>query len=216
MGVDIKIKSNDGWNCLHIAALHGHLNLCKILLDKHSFDVAMATNDDRLPLHCSAENGSFELFLYFFEKQSEIYCKMKNMKNILHLATLEGHFKICEFVLDYFMKDYRENNSKKQHWLNAKIYNSQIFYKYDTIFLHAMDVNGNTYLHLAAEGNHSKICELLLRYDTEIITLLNKKDQTAMDIAQKYSHVDVLNALRAEYERTGMVFKTFFIYIKRF
>ena len=37
-----------------------------------------------------------------------------------------------------------------------------------------------------------------------------------MDIAQKYSHVDVLNALRAEYERKGMVFKTFFIYIKRF
>ena len=216
MGVDIDIKDNYGLNCLHIAALYGHLNLCKIIIDKHNFDVDMATNDDCLPLHCSAENGSFELFLYFFEKQSEIYSKMKNMKNILHLASLKGHFEICEFVLKYFIKDYSDKNASKQYTLYGKLYKSQIFYEYDTIFLHARDVDGNTYLHLAVEGNHDKVCELLLRYDTEIISLLNKEDQTAMDIAQKNSHVDVLNALKAEYERKGMVFKIFFIYIKSF
>ena len=45
MGVDINIKNNDGWNCLHVAALYGHLNLCKILIDKHKFDMHMTEND---------------------------------------------------------------------------------------------------------------------------------------------------------------------------
>ena len=207
MGVDIHLKTNNGWNCLHIAALKGHLHLCKILIDKHNFNIFMPTNDNRLPLHCSAENGSFELFLYFFEKKSEVYGKLNNMKNALHLASGNGHFEICEFVLKYFIEDYIANNSKKQHTLHGTFYSSQIFYRYDTIFLHAMDVDGNTYLHLAAEGNHAKVCELLLKYDTEIITLLNKEDKTALEIAKDNSHWDVLNALKAEYERKGQVFK---------
>ena len=32
-------------NCLHIAALYGHLNLCKFFLDNENFDVHMADND---------------------------------------------------------------------------------------------------------------------------------------------------------------------------
>ena len=67
-----------------------------------------------------------------------------------------------------------------------------------------MDNEGNTYLHLAAVGNQVKVCELLLKYDTDVITLLNKKDETARNIAQKRSHKDVLRVLKAEYDRTGM------------
>ena len=175
----------------------------------------MATNDDWNLLHCSAKSGSLELFLYVLNKEFEIYCKTKNMKNVLHLSSEDGHFRICEFVLKYFIGDYKDNNSRKQYSLNGKSYSSQVFYKYDTIFLHAMDDKGNTYLHLAAEGNHAKICELLLRYDTEIITLLNKKDKTARNIAKNNDHGDVLNALEAEYERKGITFY-FFTHIKKF
>lgn len=50
-----------------------------------------------------------------------------------------------------------------------------------------MDKDGNTYLHLAAVGNQT-VCELLLKYDAEIITLLNRKNKTARDIPQDNSH----------------------------
>ena len=166
----------------------------------------MATNDGWTMLHCSVRSGSFKLFSYFVEKKVEFYCKTKNMENILHLSSKYGFFDICEFVLKHFIKDYKDNNSKKQYMLNGKYYISQIFYLYDTIFLHAMDDEGNTYLHLAAEGNHAKVCELLLRYDSEIITLLNKKDKTARGLAKDYNHGDALNAMKAEYERIGKVF----------
>ena len=62
MRFDIYLKSNNGLNCLHIAAMYGHLDLCKILINKHNFDVHMATNDDSLPFHFSVQSGNFVFF----------------------------------------------------------------------------------------------------------------------------------------------------------
>ena len=210
MGIDIHLKTQNGMNCLHIAALKGNLDLYKTLVNKHKFDVRMSDNDASALLHCSARNGCFELFSFLLEKGSEIYCKTKEMENVLHLSAASGHFEICEYVLEYFFKDYVENNTKNQFSLNGKSYRSQVFYKYSTIFLHAMNSDGNTYLHLAANGNHSKVCKLLLKNDTEITNLLNKNDETARDIAKKNGYKDVLNALKAQFDRAGM-FDSFYL-----
>ena len=204
MGIDIHVKQIDGTNCLHLAARWGHSDLCKTLVNNYFFDVSFATDKGKTALHFSAENGSFDLFFYFFERGSEIYRKTTCMENVLHLACFGGHYDICKFVLEHFTKDFKDSNTRKHYMLDTKFYRSQVFYKYNTIFLHAMDANGNSYLHLAAEGNQAEICELLLKYDTEIISLLNKKDQTARKIAEDHGHKDVLNALKNEYVRAGM------------
>ena len=210
MGTNIYLTANDGTNCLHIASLNGNLSLCKTFLENHKFDVLSSDNNDWTPLHCSSKNGNFELFSYLLEKGSEIYCKTKEMRNVLHLSAGHGHFDICKFVLNYFIKDYGDNNTKNQYALYGQSYRSKIFYEYNQIFFHAMDVDGNTYLHLAADGNHSKVCEILLNYDIEVITLLNKNDETARDIAKKNGYEDVLKVLKAQYDRVGTF--TFFIY----
>ena len=44
----------------------------------------------------------------------------------------------------------------------------------------------------------------ITEYDTEIITLLNKKDETAKEIAAKNGYEDVLSVLKAQYDRVGM------------
>ena len=204
MGIDIHLKTSNGSDVLHLSASHGHLNLCKTLINKHNFDVNMANNKGYTALHYAAENGSFDLFSYILENGSEIYCKTNDMKNVLHISAHRGHIDICKFVLEYFSKDYYDNNMKKHHTLIGKSYRSQVFYRYNTIFLHAMDSDGNTYLHLAAERNQVEVCELLLKYDAEVITLLNRKDETARDIAKVNGHNDVLNTLKLNYERTGM------------
>ena len=206
MGSDIYLKVNDGTNCLHIAAFHGHFNLSKMLLDNYNFDVHLANNDEWTALHCSAKSDNFTLFLYLLDKGSDIYRKTKGMFNVLHLCAYSGHFDICEFVLKYFTKDYKDHNSRNQHALRSSFCASEVFYKYSAIFLHAMDVDGNTYLHLAADGNQSNVCELLLKYDTDFINLCNKKDETARDIAKKKNYKDVLRSLKTHYDRTGMFF----------
>ena len=147
---DIHRKTNDGENCLHIAAFEGHFKLCKYFLEIHNFDVKLKDNGGRTSLHNCARNGSFDLFLYILEKGSEIYCKTNNMENVLHFSAKNGHVHICEFVLERFTKDYEKNSTRNQHTLIGESYMSQVFYKYNTVFLHAMDNDGNTYLHLAA------------------------------------------------------------------
>ena len=43
-GTDILLKTECGLTCLHIAAYHGHLNLSKMLVNKHNFDVHLTDN----------------------------------------------------------------------------------------------------------------------------------------------------------------------------
>ena len=83
------------------------------------------------------------------------------------------------------------------------MYSSQIFFKYKVIFLHAKDENGDSYLHCAARGKQAAVCKLLLKYDIDV-TWLNKKDETARDIAMQYKHEEVLKALKLKYEKPGM------------
>ena len=43
-GIDVRLKTDDGKNCLHIAAEFGHLSLCQTLIDNHNFDVNLTAN----------------------------------------------------------------------------------------------------------------------------------------------------------------------------
>ena len=104
MGANIHLKTNDGKNCLHSAALHGHLNLCKMFLDNYKFDVHMSDNNEWRPLHFSAKNGNFELFSYLLDKGSEIYCQTKNMENILYLSAGNGHLKFANLSCSTSLK----------------------------------------------------------------------------------------------------------------
>ena len=203
---DIHVKTIEGMNCLHIASRYGYLKICKTLVAEYCFDVNLTDKNGCTALHYSAKSGNFNLFLYILEKGSDMYFKTNRMENVLHFSASGGHYDICQFVLKNFTKDYKYNFSKNQYTLNGKLYRNEVFYKYDALFLHAMDIDGNTYLHLAAKGNQAKICDLLLKYDREIITLENKKGETGRQIAKSNGYCDVLNALKGVYERAGMFF----------
>ena len=171
---------------------------------KMHLDVHLTDNGDWTELHYSAEHGTLYLFKFLLEKGSEIYSKTKRMRNAWHLSTCNGNFDICEFILEYFIKDFKENNARNQYTLNGRYYKSQIFYKCNTVFLHAKDVDGNSYLHLAAETNQSKIFQLLLKYDTVVLSLSNKGNKTAMDLARDNCHEDILILLKPECDRAGL------------
>ena len=59
-------------NCLHIAALNGHLNLCKDLVNKHNFDLHLTDNNGFAALHLSALSGNYELIKFFMDKGTDI------------------------------------------------------------------------------------------------------------------------------------------------
>ena len=89
--LSINHNTNDGRNCLHIAALYGHLNHCKTLIYKHKFDVHIPDNHGWTVLHFSARNGSYDLVSYFADRGTNIHPKNKLGWNCLHIAALYGH-----------------------------------------------------------------------------------------------------------------------------
>ena len=100
MGADIYVKDNYGRNCLHIAAHEGHLNLCKILKDKHKFDVHIADKNGNTAFHCSAGSGSYDLFTYFADMEDDIFLTDNDDFNCLHIAALHGHLNLCKILKD--------------------------------------------------------------------------------------------------------------------
>ena len=95
-GTDIALQTSDGSNCLHIATLHGHLNLCRKLIDEHNFDVHITDNDGWAALHYSARNGSYELLTYLNKIGIDFELKNNFGWNCLHIAALFGHLNLCK------------------------------------------------------------------------------------------------------------------------
>ena len=99
-GTDIFLKTNDGRNCLHIGAEHGHLSLCKKLIKKHNFDIHLANNAGWRALHFSSENVSYELIKYCIDRGTDIFLKTNLGNNCLHIAAICGHLNLCKTLID--------------------------------------------------------------------------------------------------------------------
>ena len=98
MGTDIKLQTNDGKDCLHIAADNSHFNLCMTLINKHNFDARLTDLTGRTALHYS-ENGSYELVKAFSDMGIDINLKKRNGKNCLHIAADNGHLNLCRKLI---------------------------------------------------------------------------------------------------------------------
>lgn len=94
LGAVINLKTNDGKNCLHIAALYGHLDLSKTLIEKHFFDVTMTDKEGWTALHHSARNGSHELVTYFVDMGTDINLKTSTGESCLHIAVRHRHLNL--------------------------------------------------------------------------------------------------------------------------
>lgn len=93
---DIAFTNYLGWNCLHIAALMAHLNLCKTLVVKYNFDAHMVNNDGWTALHHSVKSGSNELITYFIDMGADIHLEANGGKNCLIIAAMNGHLNLLE------------------------------------------------------------------------------------------------------------------------
>ena len=99
MKTDIHLKTNNGNNCLHIAAHYGHLNLCKQLINKHNFHIKMCNKKGLTAFHCSAINGSYELVKYFLDIGTDIHLKTNDGFNCLHIAAEQGHLYLSKRLI---------------------------------------------------------------------------------------------------------------------
>ena len=178
VGSNTYLNTKTGQNCLHIAAKHGHFELCKILLNNYNFNVDDSDNEGYTPLICSAESGNYEIFWYFIKMGGDPNAKNKSGETCVHCAAKNGHMRFCKLVLDNF--EFKIHTTDNQGYTclhhSARSGNSELV-KYfintkGNIYLKTND--GKNCLHLAAEGGHINLCKILLQ---EYIFDLNITDR---------------------------------------
>ena len=153
-------------NRLHIAALEGDLNLCKVLIDKHNFDLNLCDKHGWTALHLSAQSGNYELVTYFADMETDIQLKANGGKNCLHIAALKEHLNLCKVLIKNHKFDV--NLADKRGW-TALHFSVQIGnYELVTYFadmgtdIHLKTNDGFNCLHIAAEQGHLYLSKRLI------------------------------------------------------
>ena len=163
---DFHIKTKYGRNCLHIAALNGNLKLCKILINNHNFDAHTADKDEFTALHCSAQNGSYELFDFFTDMRAAIHLKTNDGKNCLHIAAFYGHLRLCKTFLKKHEFDVHMADDEGFKAIHFSAQSSS--YQFVTFFLNeGTDIlnktkTGMNCLPTAATNGHLNLCKTLV------------------------------------------------------
>ena len=167
MGEDLNFKAFNGMNCLHIAALYGHLSLCKALVDKHNFDVNIPNNDGWTALHFSARNGSYDLVEFFTVYGVDINVQTNDGKHCLHVAALYGNLNLFNILRD--KHNFSLHIADKDGWTALHFSASSGCYELLTYLvdigtnIHLQTSDGQNCLHIAASKGHLNLCKTLIK-----------------------------------------------------
>ena len=101
-GTCILLKAKYGWNCLHLAALAGYLNLSKTLVNGHKIKVSLIDSDGFTPHRYSVQNDNYELVKFFVDKGGDILAKTKTE---IHIATINEPLKPCKTLVNKYEFD---------------------------------------------------------------------------------------------------------------
>ena len=134
MGIDINPKTNNGENCLHIAAVSDYFNLCRTLINKHNVDLQLPDNHGWTALHYFAKNGSYELVESVADMGIDINLKTNSGENCLHIATRFGHLNLCKLFIEKYNFDVQIAASDEWAPLHFSVMNGNF-----ALFLYLLD-----------------------------------------------------------------------------
>ena len=149
---DYKKASN-----IYDAADEGDLELVQKLLEEEP-GLIYKTSDAGFAsaLHFAAKSGHIDVAKFLIEKKADINRKTQSSRTPLHLACEKGHINMVKLLL-YMGADYTLTN----------------FSKYGTV------TTRQTPKEVAAEFKHTKIVELLDKYDAHVKNKAKQQDEKA-------------------------------------
>jgi ankyrin repeat protein len=186
----------------------------KYLLDTHIFDTDLQTNGhEYLQTACSKNTRYFEIVRHLIEKANvNINTLDSDGKTLLHLAARSGSYDTVFYLQRTGKIDINARDSDGQTALHAAVQSAPSDQKniyeweekkslsYDpedlpfftvrflvqnNIDINAQDENSFTALHLAVEKSDPVLMKYLIEQPTIDPSILNKKGQTAYDLAEE-------------------------------
>lgn len=172
-GVQINQKDDDGMMALHLAAKHGQSSTVDILL-KAGAELDAITSDGYSPIHLAARGGFLSALRKLIQKQKGPALETSSKDSTaptyspLQLAAQYGHGEIVHELLQH-----EQYSLDKDCAISLLLAAKEGFVKIvemllrSSITIHVHDKDGNTALHLAANGEYTDIVERLVSYNSE-------------------------------------------------
>ena len=175
---DVNPKCNgDGCTPLHTAAIHGHLEICKLLIDNV---------DDKSPTLYSGWTP--------LDKTPYLY----NGWTPLHLAAQEGHLEVCKLLMESLDNKNPGSNNGTTPLHQAAIKGHLDVYKQIIQYLDVINPRNNfgwTPLHVASYFGCLELCEFISK-NTDDPNPLTSNGKSPIYFANESNHRAVVSLLR--------------------
>ncbi|VDK56376.1 unnamed protein product, partial [Cylicostephanus goldi] len=159
---------------LHTAALHGHYQVCKILVESDKLLCSARDKRGCIPLHLASWNGHYEAVKLLCESDPSSVDAVNNaQESSLHLAAQHGHdllvrvllevtisiktLIIYDYTLSYLFLGVKLRIFHFQHHADPRIRNARF----------------ETPLDVAARTGHAVVCKILVAFCPELTLQVN-------------------------------------------
>ncbi|KAK9101472.1 hypothetical protein Scep_024902 [Stephania cephalantha] len=183
-------------NPLHIAAMRGHIDFAKVILEHKPELASKVDSQGFYPLHWASASTNVDMVRELSKAQRSVCLSTDgDGRTPLHVAVVEGRVEVIkelvrceakavevvlyggETILHLCVKNGRLEALKVLlEWMKIKRFDHQM-----VVSVNSKDDDGNTLLHIAVAKRQIQIIELLLGNGVEV-NALNKNGFTALDI----------------------------------
>ncbi|XP_073397291.1 histone-lysine N-methyltransferase EHMT1 isoform X3 [Dendrobates tinctorius] len=190
-GIDpnFKMEQQGKRTPLHAAAEMGHTDICHMLVQAGA-NLDNCSEDQRTPLMDAAENNHLETVKYLVKAGALLEPKDSEGSSCLHLAAKKGHFEVVKHLLTNEQMDVNcQEENICLHWAAfagaVEIAEILLASKCD---LRAVNIHGDSPLHIAARENRYECVSLFLSHGAEV-GLKNKEGETPLECCSPNSQV---------------------------
>jgi len=187
---------HEGMTALRIAALAGHVSICRLLLSRGAQVNATRPQDKGTALHCAALMGRIDVCNLLLEWGADINARSITGGTPLCCGAVQGHVELTKFLLahgaDVNLVSYPGSTGSGSALHAAAIGGHFLVSQVLLASGHPPDYarsDGITPLCFAANGSHVQLCALLLSYGARVDSV-TKEGMTPLCFAADSGSLD--------------------------
>ncbi|VTJ62927.1 Hypothetical predicted protein [Marmota monax] len=191
-GLGVNVTNLDGSSPLHVAALHGRVDLIPLLL-KHGANAGARDANQAVPLHLACQKGHFQVVKYLLDSNVKPNKKDISGNTPLIYACSSGHHEVVALLLQHGASINATNN-KGNTALHEAVIEKHVFVV-ELLLLHGASVhilNKRQCTAIDCAEQNSKIMELLQVVPSCVASLddvaeIDHKEYVTVKIRKKWN-----------------------------